>query len=390
MFSRRTGWALAQNRFTEMQASLRSQGRSVIDLTISNPTHAAIQYDDARILGSLSNPEAMQYDPQANGLVSARRSVAEYYHHDHDVAFDVGSIVLTTSTSEAYSYVLRLLCDPGDEIMVPKPSYPLFDFLGDLNDVKLVPYSLIYDHGWQIDFHTLKQVVSESTRAVVVVHPNNPTGSFVSEAERQELNRFCDDHDLSLIVDEVFLDYAHDGERRESFLSNREVLTFSLSGLSKISGLPQMKLAWVAVSGAKEKVAAALARLEIIADTFLSMNAPVQLAAPVLLDQRKTVQSQLLRRVQSNLMELDRQLAQQKSCERLAVEGGWYAILRIPAVHSDEDVAIDLLNSQSVLVHPGHFYDFDGDRYLVISLITPTEQFEEGIRRVLGHLHRGG
>jgi aspartate/methionine/tyrosine aminotransferase len=219
------------------------------------------------------------------------------------------------------------------------------------------------------------------------VHPNNPTGSYVSEAERSELNEFCCDRNLSLIVDEVFLDYAHDGVPRPTFAANHEALTFTLSGLSKICGLPQMKMAWIATSGPKDKnkdpVKTALARLEVIADTYLSMNAPIQLATPVLLDQRKLIQPQLLNRVRTNLKELDGQLASQNNCRRLDVEGGWYAVLRVPVTRSDEDLAIDILRKLSVLVHPGHFYDFPSDGYLVVSLITPTNDFGQGIGRIL-------
>jgi alanine-synthesizing transaminase len=296
-------------------------------------------------------------------------------------------LLLTTSTSEGYSYVFRLLCNPDDEILVPKPSYPLFEFLADLEDVKLVSYPLLYDSGWQIDFPSLYKAVNHRTRAVVVVHPNNPTGSYAAPGEVEALNHFCREYNLALIVDEVFLDYAHDGAPRSSFVANDEVLTFTLSGISKISGLPQMKVAWVATSGPAESKRDALARLEVIADTYLSMNAPLQLATPVLLDQRKGMQPLLLDRVRTNVRELDRQLAHQKTCERLRLDGGWYVILRVPALQSDEDLAIDLLRKVAVLVHPGHFYDFPKDGYLVLSLITPTETFREGIGRILGVLN---
>jgi alanine-synthesizing transaminase len=387
MFSKRTNWVLTTNRLTNLQRELHADGVPLLDLTISNPTRAGISYETETILDSLSAPSAMDYDPQPKGLLSAREAVADYYREDHDTVVDPESLVLTTSTSEGYSYVLRLLCNPGDEILVPKPSYPLFEFLADLQDVKLVPYLLIYDHGWQIDFHSLAQAVNERTRAVVVVHPNNPTGSFVNSAERAALNHLCAARELALIVDEVFLDYAHDGARRATFASNEDALTFTLSGLSKISGLPQMKLAWIAASGPEGQVSAAMERLEVIADTYLSMNAPIQLAAPALLDQRKNVQLQLLERVRTNLRELDQQLGNQKSCERLNVEGGWYSVLRVPVTRADEDVAIELLQRVSVLVHPGHFYDFPSDGFLVLSLIAQPTDFCEGIRRILAILN---
>jgi alanine-synthesizing transaminase len=379
MFSRRTDWKLTPNRFTQAQHQLHAAGREVLDLSISNPTRVGLHYDHEAILQSLTNPAALDYAPQPKGLLRARQAVADYYNQQ----VDPESLLLTTSTSEGYSFVFRLLSNPDDEVLVPKPSYPLFEFLADLQDVKLIPYPLLYDHGWQIDFPSLEKTVSPRTRAIVLVHPNNPTGSFVSEAERAALNDFCRQHELAIVVDEVFLDYAHDGISRPSFASNKDILTFTLSGISKISALPQMKLAWIAASGPAAQLQPALSRLEIIADTYLSLNAPIQLAAPALLDQRKQIQPQLLDRVRANLAELDCQLARQKACQRLAVEGGWYAVLRIPATQSDEDLAIDLLHKASILVHPGHFYDFHRDGYLILSLITHPDQFHEGIDRLL-------
>jgi alanine-synthesizing transaminase len=389
MFSKRTGWSLTTNRFTEAQRELQRAGREVLDLTVSNPTRAQFQFDAETILSSLSDPKAMDYDPQPKGLLSARQAVVDYYiEHDASCNLSPESVVLTTSTSEGYSYVLRLLCNPDDEILVPKPSYPLFDFLGDLQDVKLVPYPLLYDHAWQIDFPLLEKAVTNRTRAVVLVNPNNPTGSYVSATEREMLNQFCNQHDLSLLVDEVFLDYPLDGNPRPSFITDQSALTFTLSGLSKISGLPQMKLAWVVTSGPPEIVTAALDRLEVIADTYLSMNAPIQLAAPMLLAQRKNIQPLLMDRVRLNLQEFDRQLEGQKTCRRLEVDGGWYAVLRVPATQSDEDLAIEILRQASVLVHPGHFFDFPSDGYLVFSLITPPEDFRAGTRRILELLNQ--
>ena len=385
MFSRRTDWELTPNRLTQVQHELQNAGREVLDLTVSNPTRADLHYDSEDILHTLANSKAMDYDPQPKGLRGAREAVSDYYGRHDDI--DPEAIVLTTSTSEGYSYVLRLLCNAEDEILVPKPSYPLFEFLADLQDVKLVPYPLLYDHGWQIDFPSLYKAVTSRTRAVIVVHPNNPTGSFVVAEERRALNQFCREHNLALVVDEVFLDYAHDGKLRTTFAINHEVLTFTLSGLSKISGLPQMKLAWIVTSGPDEQVAAALARLEIIADTYLSMNAPIQLAAPVLLQQRHSIQPQLMERVHRNLTELDHQLAQQQTCSRLDVEGGWYAVLRVPATQSDEDLAIEILRNLSVLVHPGHFYDFPRDGHLILSLITPPDNFRQGITQILNLLN---
>jgi alanine-synthesizing transaminase len=388
MFADRTNWKLTRNRLTEALEEARSSGVRVLDLTISNPTQAGLHYDEPQILQSLASPRSMDYDPQPKGLPSARAAVAAYYQTQHGIQnLDFDRLILTTSTSEGYSFVLRLLCNPGDELLVPKPSYPLFEFLADLQDVKLVPYPLIYDHGWQMDFPSLEKAVSKRTRAVVVVHPNNPTGSYVHPQEQESLNRFCREHELALIADEVFLDYAHDRAPRQSFAANQDVLTFTLSGVSKISALPQMKVAWIATSGPAQQVEAAQARLEVIADTYLSMNAPIQCATPVLLDQRKNIQPQLLDRVLSNLAELDRQIAQQKTCQRLSLEGGWYAVLRVPVTQTDEELAVDLLSRKAVLVHPGHFYDFSTDGYLVLSLITQKPEFAEALQRVFKMLN---
>ena len=384
MFSHRTNWRLSPNALTRAIEDTRASGQEILDLTVSNPTEAGIHPDPEIVLAALANPEAMRYDPQPRGLLEARQAVCHYYRESHDV-FDLAPerLLLTTSTSEAYSYVFRLLCNPGEEILVPKPSYPLFEFLAGLADVKPVPYPLLYDHGWQIDFDSLYKAATPQSRAVIAVHPNNPTGSYVSASEAAALNAFCLDYGLALIVDEVFLDYAHDGALRNSFATNAEALTFTLSGVSKISALPQMKLAWVATSGPQEAVAEAGARLEIIADTYLSMNTPIQLAAPVLLDQRKQIQPILLDRLRVNLAELDGQLGGSPSCARLQVEGGWYAVLRVPALGTDEDLAIDVLRKMGVIVHPGHFYDFAGEGHLVLSLISEPTAFREGVARLL-------
>jgi alanine-synthesizing transaminase len=384
MFSDRTNWKLTRNRLTEAIEEVRSSGGHVLDLTISNPIRAGLRYDEPLILHSLASPHAMDYDPQPKGLPSARAAIADYYQTQHGIHnLDPERLILTTSTSEGYSFVFRLLCNPGDELLVPKPSYPLFEFLADLQDVKLVPYPLIYDHGWQMDFPSMENALTERTRGVVVVHPNNPTGSYVHPQERESLNYFCREHGLAAIADEVFLDYALDRTALRSFVSNHDVLTFTLSGVSKISALPQMKVAWIATSGPKSAVEAAQARLEVIADTYLSMSAPIQWAVPALLVQRKSIQQQLLERVLGNLAELDRQLAAQKACERLIVEGGWYVVLRVPVTQTDEELAVDLLRRKSVLAHPGHFYDFPSDGYLVLSLITPPAEFAEGVGRLL-------
>jgi aspartate/methionine/tyrosine aminotransferase len=390
-FARRTSWDLTTNRYTEALDAHRRAGRELLDLTASNPTTIGLQYRDDVLLRALANREALRYEPQPKGLPAAREAVAAYYaERGSQVSSD--DLLLTTSTSEGYSFVFRLLCDPGDALLVPTPSYPLFDFLAEIQDVKLIPYELVYDHGWQMDFASLRGAMERARtagarcRAVLVVHPNNPTGSYVKPHEAEELNRICAEDGLAIIADEVFLDYSLATETPLTFSAKREALTFTLSGLSKISALPQMKVAWIAASGPQELKTAALARLELIADTYLSMNAPVQLAVPTMLEERHGVQAHLMQRIRENLRELDAQLATQKLCHRLEVEGGWYAVLRVPATCQDEELAIALLQQKDVLVQPGHFYDFAADGFLVISLITPPEVFRTGLTRVLEYV----
>lgn len=382
MFSNRTAWNRTANRLSEALARHRATGKPLFDLSISNPTECGFRYDQHSILRALCSPGTLRYNPDPRGLPHARQAVAEYYA-ERDQRVAVHDIILTTSTSEAYSFVFRLLCNPGDEMLVPTPSYPLFDFLAEIQDVKITPYPLVYDHGWQIDMHGLRQAMTPETRGVIVVHPNHPTGSFVKPSELAALNQLCSEKQMALIADEVFLDFSLGHDRPASLSANSDALTFTMSGLSKIAGLPQMKLAWLIASGPEQEKREAMARLEIIADTYLSMNAPVQLAAPALLSQRHNFQQQLMARVRANLAELDRQITGQKHCGRLEVEGGWYAVLRIPATRSDEELALELLERQGVYVHPGHFYDFSQDGYLVLSLITPQQEFSEGTRRLL-------
>lgn len=383
MFSQRTNWVLTPNRHAQALEQLRAAGTPILDLTASNPTNCGFHYDDGAILDAFRRPEALNYDPQPRGLLSAREEVSGYYLQDHHATVNPESIVLTTSTSEAYSYVFRLLCNPHDEILVPKPSYPLFEFLADLQDVTLVPYALEYAHGWFIDFHSVNRALTPRTRAILLVHPNNPTGSYLQTEETNRLNKLCRERSLSLIVDEVFLDYPFAGTPRATFVANQESLTFTLSGLSKISALPQMKVAWVVTSGPESLVHPALERLDVIADTFLSLNAPTQWALPTLLEQRRSLQPQILGRVRQNRAHLQSLVSQHHAWELLNADGGWYAVLRLPAGRSGEDFAIQALQTHHVLVHPGHFYDFGEDNFLVISLITPPDIFTEGISRLV-------
>jgi len=381
MFSDRTNWNLRPNRLADTFTRHRVEGRRLLDLTASNPTQCGFAYDERAILAALSNPSALTYEPQPRGLEIARHSVAQYYA-DAGVSVPVDDLILTTSTSEAYTFAFRALCNPGDEILIPQPSYPLFELLAEIQDVKLVRYSLVYDHGWQIDFHSLERTISPRARAVVVVNPNNPTGNYVRSVEFARLNAICFNHGLAILADEVFSDYGLTEAPRLSFASNVDLLTFTMSGVSKICGLPQMKIAWLIAGGPKDLKTEVMARLEVVADTYLSMSAPAQYALPEFLKGRHAIQKQISDRVVTNLQRLDALLGARGACSRLKFDAGWYAVIRVPATRSDEDLAIDLLTAHDVYVHPGHFYDFGSEGYLVVSLITPTAVFSEGIERI--------
>ncbi len=391
MFAPRTNWRLEPNRLTRALEEHRRSGKELLDLTVSNPTACGLIYPEQEILTALADPRALEYQPESKGLREAREAVAAYYSgrsglSDAEAAevgrIDPENILLTSGTSEAYGHIFRLLCEAGDEVLVPAPSYPLFEFLADLADIRLVPYPLLYDHGWQMDFASLRAALSPRSRAVMVVHPNNPTGSFVKPREAAELAQICSAREMAIVADEVFLDYPAGPEPARTFALQDAALTFTLSGLSKISLLPQMKLAWTVVSGPKTLVQAAIERLEIIADTYLSPSTPVQLALPKFLALRRGLQEQLNRRISTNLAALDEVLRTAKLITCLEREGGWYAILRVPVTGTDEDLATRLLERSSVLVHPGHFFNFSRDGFLVLSLISPERQFQEGLRRL--------
>ena len=387
MFASRTNWRLETNRLTRALEEHRRSGKELFDLTASNPTTCGFSYPEGEILAALTDPRGLVYRPESKGLREAREAVAEYYAgragFSGSVArVDPERILLSSGTSEAYSHIFRLLCEAGDEILVPAPSYPLFEFLADLADIRLVPYPLLYDHGWQIDFAPLRAALTPRSRAVLVVHPNNPTGSFVKPREAAELAEICASREMAIVVDEVFLDYSSGATPAQTFALSDAALTFTLSGLSKISLLPQMKLAWTVVSGPDAVVQTAIDRLEIIADTYLSPSTPVQLALPKFLSLRNSLQAQLQQRISANLSVLDTLLRESKSLARLDREGGWYAILRVPMTGTDEDLTVALLERCSVLVHPGHFFNFEREGFLVLSLITPEQEFQDGLRRL--------
>jgi len=380
-FSHRTDWNTEESELARAHRLRAKAGLPIADLTASNPTRCGFTYD-SNLLDALTNVKALDYDPQPRGVFRAREAVSGYYA-GHGVALKPEQIILTTSTSEAYSFLLRLLCDPGSELLVPQPGYPLFDFLAVMEDVRLKPAPLVYDYGWQIDPEGFRRAITPQTRAIVLVHPNNPTGHFTKPWEAEELGRLCREFDLSLIVDEVFLDYGF-GAAPKSFAAGLEgVPVYVVSGLSKIAGLPQMKAAWIAATG--PQAAEALDRLEVIADTFLSMNAPVQCALPAWLAGREAIQRQIRARVAANLAELDRQLAGWPELRRLVVEGGWYAVLRIPALEPDEQTALALLE-RGVWVHPGYFFGLPESGWLVISLLGPEREFSTGVTSLITFL----
>jgi alanine-synthesizing transaminase len=385
-FSRRTGWDVGESAFAaavrKARAEAEAGGRRVLDLTVSNPTVCGFEYDTEAIVGALGDARSMVYDPDPRGMRSAREAVAAYYA-DHGAAVDPDAVVLTTSTSEGYGYLFRLLCDAGDEVLVAQPSYPLFDFLADLEDVTLRPYPLFYDYGWWIDFAELERTIGPRTKAIVVVHPNNPTGHATGSAERLRLEEICLRHGLALIVDEVFLDYPVevDGSELGSFaVGPHPVLTFCLSGMSKIAGLPQMKVGWVASFGLEPVLREALGRLEVIADTFLSMNAPMQVALPVWLAGRGRIQAQIQSRVLGNLT-----TAREAGLEVLRVDAGWSAILRLRRTRAggaEGDFAIDLLREAGVVAHPGSFYGLAERGRAVVSLIGLLDDFLSAVARM--------
>ena len=378
-FSARTAWDVSETELARAIAERRKSGLPLMDLTASNPTRCGFTYDEAGILAALNDREALVYDPDPRGMRRAREAVAGYYA-EHGAGVDPERLFLTTSTSEAYSFLFRLLCDPGDEVLIAQPSYPLFDFLAQLESVRLVPYPLFYDHGWRLDAESIRRQITPRTRAIALVHPNNPTGHFTKDAERAELQAICAERGLALIADEVFLDYGIGGRSGRSFAAGPHPrLTFVLSGLSKIAALPQMKAAWIAAFGPERELEATSGRLEVIADTFLSMNAPIQCAMPSWLAGRGGLQMQISDRVMENLRELDGILTGQRLVSRLEVEAGWYAVLRVPAVIPGEDVAVRLVRDHGVSVHPGYFFGFSGDGWLVVSLLTSAEELRAGI-----------
>lgn len=380
-FSHRLDWQASVNRLSEALSKRRAAGLQVLDLSESNPTAAGLEYPAKEILDAFGDIRNLEYHPSPMGLASAREAVARYY----GLAVGSDRIFFTASTSEAYSWLFKLLCDPGDEILTPRPSYPLFEFLASLESVRAVQYPLAYHGAWSIDFEALESLITERTRAVVLVNPNNPTGSYLKRDEHEWLASLG----LPVISDEVFSDYGFgsEGRRVTTLAGCDQSLSFSMSGLSKLCGLPQMKLGWIVVNGPESLRRTAIERLELIADTYLSAGTPVQNAACVLLG--LNLKERIRRRTVENLERLGRLIGRESPAQMLHLEGGWYATLQIPRTRSEEEWALELLDRDGVLVQPGYFYDFAGEAFLVLSLLTEPAAFEEGVARLLARIAAG-
>lgn len=390
IFSSRFHFSLTTNRLSAALERKRAAHETILDLTESNPTRAGLQYDDNEILAALAQPQNLLYEPDPRGLPAARETVAQYYRARREPVV-AENIHLTASTSEGYAYLFKLLADPGAEVLVPQPAYPLLDFLTALESVRLIHYPLRYDatHGWQIDLDKLAASISTKTVAIVCINPNNPTGSFIKQKELRALNQLCAEHGLALICDEVFSDYGAtaDEQRVPSLVGNDAALTFVLSGLSKISALPQVKLGWIHVSGPAALRHEAQERLDFIADTYLSVSTPVQHAAARLLAQRTSLQMQIQKRCAANERRLRTASSALGNVAVLQREGGWYAIMHESNAFAEEQFVLQLLEEENVVVHPGYFFDFPNTGYLVVSLLTAENVFHEGIKRLVQRLH---
>lgn len=390
MFSVRTAWDRTENELTRLLAEARASGRRLIDLTESNPTRCHIVELVSKV-AELGHPRGALYEPLSLGHPIARQAVARHYEQQ---GYEVNPerVVISASTSESYGFLFHLLADAGDSVLIPQPSYPLFSWLATLAGVRLEPYRLIRESHWRIDFDDLERAIDETTRAIVLVHPNNPTGSFVRRDEAKRLEEIAKAHDLALIVDEVFADYAFGDlppDRLPTFVETQGALTFVLSGLSKALLLPQFKLGWTVVNGPEDKVLEALERLEIIADTYLSVSTPVQLALPALLERHSETVSRAKSRTEGNLRALDETIAAlgpDAPLRRLPVDAGWYVTLEVPRVHDEDGWAELLLREEGVIVHPGYFFDFDRDGFLVLSLLPEPDAFADGVSRVIGRI----
>jgi aspartate/methionine/tyrosine aminotransferase len=385
MFSNRLPPHAETNRLSRAVGALRSAGLPFIDLTETNPTRVDLPYP-SDLLSPLSDPRALRYDPQPLGARAAREAVAADFAR-RGVAVDPAHIVLCASTSEAYTWLFKLLCAPGEHVLAPRPSYPLFEHLTRLEAVRTAGYDLEYDGRWGIDFGTLAEVPAD-TRALLAVSPNNPTGSYLNASELDRLITHCRDRGWALVADEVFADYALDASDPVTDVAARsDILSFTLGGASKTLCLPQVKLGWILVGGAPADRDAALDALELIADTFLSVGTPIQAAAAALLERGSDIRRAAHARVRGNLRRARELAVAYPSCEVLRVEGGWSAVIRVPAVRSEEDLVLGLLEHERILVHPGYFFDFNREAFIVVSLLVPEMPFADALARVLRFVH---
>jgi alanine-synthesizing transaminase len=383
MLSRRLPHDTTPNAWSRLLAERRAAGATLVDLTEANPTRIGLGGAGSDELAALADPAGARYEPDPRGTVAARDAVVGYYR-ERSLAVRAADIVLTASTSEAYAHLFRLLADPGDSILVPAPSYPLFEPLAELESVKLIRYRLAWDGGWHLDLGSLEAAMEAGPRAMIVVQPNHPTGSCLTTDELAAAERLCERHHAALVSDEVFGDFAWTGAvsaSLPSLLGERRAPTFVLSGLSKVCGMPQLKLGWIAVAGPEADRAEALHGLEWIADLFLSVSSPVQAALPRLLAGRSAWQARVLERIAANLARLREVTARQPQLDLLGGAGGWVAVLRVPRRRSEEEWALELLR-RGVVVHPGLFYDFEGEAHLVVSLIVRPEEFAAGMARI--------
>ena len=391
MFSDRSDWDLNPNALSILLQDKQSRGETIFDLTESNPTRVGLDYDAEEILAALAQPQSILYAPDPRGLGVARQAISEYYRGRGE-HIDIDTIFLTTGTSEAYSILFKLIGNPGDEILIPSPGYPLLSYLACFESLRSCSYPLRYNahQGWSIDLDVLQALITPNTKAIVVVNPNNPTGSYVKQQELAALNAICSRHKLALIVDEVFSDFdsGQTPDQVRTAVNRSTALTFVLNGLSKMVGLPQVKLAWIVVGGDPDPAKAARARLEMMLDFYLSVATPVQHATQRLLGQRQAIQRQILIRIAENSRFLQEKLTQTSNSRMLLREGGWYAIIEISDEVYDEDRVLQLLEHDNTLVHPGYFYEFRKEGFVVVSLLTPIEPFRAGIAGMITRFGR--
>ena len=385
MFSSRLRQAAGRNRLAVALDRRRASGRPVVDLTLSNPTRAGLTYPSG-LLAPMAETRSLCYDPEPFGLLSARQAVSDDLAR-RGVLVPANRTVLTASTSEAYSLLFKLLCDPGDAVLAPRPSYPLVEHLTDLDGVTLEHYRLEFHGRWELDLPDLREKAgSGRMRAIIMISPNNPTGSVVTDAEIDAVASIAREHDLAIISDEVFADYPISGTRPASALRQQAALTFALGGLSKSAGLPQVKLGWMAVGGPDALVADALERLETICDAYLSVSTPVQVAAPALLTAGAAVRAQIQARVRENYTQLTALASANSACAVLPVEAGWYAVVQVPAIAPEDTIVLDLLDETGVLVHPGYFFDFEREAFLVVSLLPAPDVFSAAAQALFSQI----